>query len=76
MLVDELFHEVYTPGWEGAYGAIGDAYLFAATGDSALLRFHSAEHPVTALSNGNWVDDRAWACLPPQYQFLKNWEFV
>jgi hypothetical protein len=62
-LVDELFHAVYTPGWEGAYGAIGDAYLFAATGDSALLRFHSAEHPVTALSNGNWVDDRAWACL-------------
>src|SRR5256885_1099066 len=35
--IDELFHSVYTPCWEGAYGAIGDAYLFAATGDSALL---------------------------------------
>ncbi len=20
--------------------------------------------------------DRAWACLPPQYQFLKNWEYI
>ena len=61
--VDRLFHEVYTPGWEGAYGALGDAYLFAATGDSALLRFHLVEHPLTRLMNGNWLDDRAWACL-------------
>ena len=28
--IDELYHLVYTPCWEGAYGAIGDAYLFAA----------------------------------------------
>jgi hypothetical protein len=62
-LVGSLYHAVYTPGWEGAYGSIGDAYLFAATHDSALLRFHMALHPVTSLLNGNWVDDRAWACL-------------
>ena len=62
-LVDELYHGVYTPGWEGAYGAIGDAYLFAATGDSSLLRFHTVSHPLTRLSNGTWLDDRAWACL-------------
>jgi hypothetical protein len=61
--VDDLFHRVYTPGWEGAYGALGDAYLCAATGDSALLRFHLVEHPLTRLMNGNWLDDRAWACL-------------
>jgi len=62
-LISRLFHQVYTPGWEGAYGAMGDAYLFAATNDSALLRFHTVEHPLTRLSNGYWLDDRAWACL-------------
>jgi hypothetical protein len=62
-LVDDLFHRVYTPGWEGAYGALGDAYLYAATGDTTLLRFHFVEHPLTRLMNGNWLDDRAWACL-------------
>src|SRR5262245_28996550 len=41
--VDRQFHRVYTPCWEGAYGAIGDAYLFAATHDSALLRYHLVE---------------------------------
>jgi len=61
--IDQLFHQVYTPGWEGAYGALGDAYLFAATSDSALLRFHFVDHPLTQLSNGYWLDDRAWACL-------------
>jgi hypothetical protein len=61
--VTKLFHRVYTPGWEGAYGAIGDAYLFATTGDSALLRFHMIERSLLKLDNGYWVDDRAWACL-------------
>lgn len=61
--VDRLFHQVYTPGWEGAYGALGDAYLFAATRDSALLYFHFVDHPLTRLYNGYWLDDRAWACL-------------
>ncbi len=70
--VDRLFHQVYTPGWEGAYGALGDAYLFAATNDSALLRFHFVDHPLTRLSNGYWLDDRAWACLAE----LTWWEFT
>jgi hypothetical protein len=61
--VDELFHAVYTPCWEGAYGAIGDAYLFAATGDSSLLKFHMVEHDTRSMCAGTWVDDRAWICL-------------
>ncbi len=70
--IDRLFHQVYTPGWEGAYGALGDAYLFAATNDSALLRFHFVQRPLTLLSNGYWLDDRAWACLAE----LTWWEFT
>src|SRR5262249_42036442 len=42
--IDSLYHVVYTPCWEGAYGAIGDSYLFAATHDTALLQFHLIEH--------------------------------
>lgn len=61
--VTTLFHQVYTPCWEGAYGALGDAYLFAATGDSTLLRFHTVDHPLTNMCDGTWVDDRAWVCL-------------
>ena len=61
--IDKLFHEVYTAGWEGANGAIGDAHLFALTADSALLRFHTQTHPMRDLFNGTWVDDRAWAAL-------------
>lgn len=62
-LVDALFHQVYTAGWEGANGAMGDALLYAATHDSAILDFHTREHPLTAMFNGTWVDDRAWICL-------------
>ena len=62
-LIDELFHYVYTPCWEGAYGAIGDAYLFAATHDSSLLRFHLFDHDLRNMCEGTWVDDRAWICL-------------
>jgi hypothetical protein len=61
--VDGLFHDVYTPCWEGAYGAIGDAYLFAATNDSSLLRFHTVDHDLRKMCTGTWVDDRAWVCL-------------
>ncbi|MEK7670772.1 MAG: hypothetical protein AAB344_00940, partial [Bacteroidota bacterium] len=68
--VDKLFHQVYTPGWEGAYGAIGDAYLFAVTNDSALLRFHTVQKSLLHLDNGYWVDDRAWACIAE----LKWWD--
>ncbi len=71
-LIDKLFHQVYTAGWEGAYGAIGDAYLFAATNDSTLLRFHTRQHNLTKLYNGYWVDDRAWAIIAE----LKWWEIT
>jgi hypothetical protein len=68
--VSRQFHRVYTPCWEGAYGAIGDAYLFAATGDSSLLRFHLIENDLRSMCEGTWVDDRAWVCLAE----LKWWE--
>ncbi len=68
--VSRLFHKVYTPCWEGAYGAIGDAYLFALTGDSSLLRFHIMEHDLRRMCDGTWVDDEAWVCLAE----LKWWE--
>ena len=61
--VKTVFQQVYTPGWEGAYGAMGMAYMFAVTGDSALLRFHTIEKPLLNFDNGYWVDDRAWAAL-------------
>ncbi len=63
LAVTAKFHRVYTPCWEGAYGALGDAYLFAATGDSALLRFHLVDHNLKNMCEGRWVDDRAWVCL-------------
>jgi hypothetical protein len=70
--IDELYHIVYTPCWEGAYGAIGDAYLFAATNDSSLLRFHLVDHDLRAMCEGRWVDDRAWVCLAE----LAWWRFT
>lgn len=65
--IDALFHIVYTPCWEGAYGAIGDAYLFAATNDSSLLQFHLIDHDMRRMCVGTWVDDRAWICLAEMY---------
>jgi hypothetical protein len=70
LAVTSLFHKVYTPCWEGAYGAIGDAYLFALTGDSSLYRFHIVEHDLRKMCDGTWVDDEAWVCLAE----LKWWE--
>ncbi len=61
--VNQLFRIVYTPCWEGAYGAIGDAYLYKATHDASLMRFHINEHPLVNMCVGTWVDDRAWVCL-------------
>jgi hypothetical protein len=61
--VDKLFHRIYRPTWEGAIGAIGDAYLYAATGDQSLLSFYTTTRRLTDLENGTWLDDRAWACL-------------
>ncbi len=71
-LIDALFHKVYTAGWEGANGAIGDAHMFAITRDSSLLHFHTVLHPMRDLFNGTWVDDRAWAALAELYW----WDFT
>lgn len=65
--IDVLFHQVYTPCWEGAYGAIGDAHLFAVTGDSALLRFYTSIHSLTGMCRQTWIDDQAWVCLAEMY---------
>ena len=70
--VSNRFHKVYTPCWEGAYGAIGDVYLFALTGDSSLFRFHMLEHDLRKMCDGTWVDDVAWVCLAE----LKWWELT
>lgn len=61
--VGRLYHQVYRPTWEGANGAIGDAHLFAATGDSALYRLYTTYFDLLKMYNGGWVDDRAWVCL-------------
>jgi len=65
--IDGLFHLVYSAGWEGANGAIGDAYLFAVTHDSSLLRLYTSVHDLRKMFNGTWVDDRAWICLAELY---------
>jgi hypothetical protein len=65
--IGDLFRIVYTAGWEGANGAIGDAHLFSITNDSTLLRFHKDYHDMRQLYNGTWVDDRAWAILAEMY---------
>jgi hypothetical protein len=70
--IDKLFHEVYTPCWEGAYGAIGDAYLYAVTNDPSLLKFHLVDHDLRNMCAGTWVDDRAWICLAEFYW----WDFT
>jgi hypothetical protein len=65
--VDRLFHLIINPEWEGASGAIGDAHLYTATNDAALLKFYSAAFPLLKMNNGTWVDDRAWVCLAEMY---------
>jgi hypothetical protein len=70
--IGALFHEVYSAGWEGANGAIGDAYLYAVTKDASLLSFHTVTHDMRKMFNGTWVDDRAWICLAELYW----WEFT
>jgi hypothetical protein len=65
--IDKLFRQVYTPGWQGANGAIGDAYLYAVTGDQSLLYSFTNIHKLTDIINGTWVDDRMWACLAEMY---------
>lgn len=70
--IDKLFRQVYSAGWEGANGAIGDAYLCAATGDQSLLYAFTHIHKLTDMFNGTWVDDRAWVCLAEMYW----WDFT
>lgn len=72
LMVSHRFHDVYTPCWEGAYGAIGDAYLYAVTKDYSLLKFHLLDHDIRNMCAGRWVDDRAWVCLA---EFIW-WEFT
>lgn len=69
--IDAQFQQVYSAGWEGANGAIGEAFLFAATGDSSLLKVYTDMRKFTELQNGTWVDDRAWVCLAELYW----WQF-
>ncbi|MCK9409726.1 MAG: glycoside hydrolase family 76 protein [Bacteriovoracaceae bacterium] len=69
--IGKRFYQVYTPGWEGANGAIGDAYLFRATNDSSLLNRYRYQFDLLKMFNGTWVDDRAWICLAELYW----WEF-
>ncbi len=57
LMVSHRFHDVYTPCWEGAYGAIGDAYLYAATKDASLLKFHLVDHNLLNMCAGRGVDD-------------------
>jgi hypothetical protein len=63
LAISRTYHNVYTPCWEGAYGAIGDASLFAVTKDSSLLQFHLSGHDLRNMCVGTWVDDRAWVAL-------------
>ncbi len=65
--IDNLFHQEYNAEWEGANGAIGDAYLYAATGDQNLLSLYTDTYRLLDMHNGTWVDDRAWACLAEMY---------
>ncbi len=69
--VDKLFQQVYNAAWEGANGAIGDAFLFAATGDAGLKERYLRRDKLTDMDNGTWVDDRAWICLAELYW----WQF-
>ena len=78
--VDKLFHQVYNAEWEGANGAIGDAFLYAATGDENLLSLYTNTYRLLAMHNGTWVDDRAWICLAEMYWWdvsgRKNMQWV
>lgn len=65
--IDVISHQVYNAEWEGAYGAIGDAHLFAVTGDQNLLVLYTDTHRLLDMQNGTWVDDRAWVCLAEMY---------
>ncbi len=69
--IDAQFQRVYNAAWEAANGAIGEAFLYAATGDKNLLNVYLSQRKFADMSNGTWVDDRAWICLAELYW----WQF-
>ncbi len=69
--IDAQFQRVYNAAWEAANGAIGEAFLYAATGDMSLLNVYLNQRKFSEMSNGTWVDDRAWICLAELYW----WQF-
>jgi hypothetical protein len=70
-LIEPQFYRTYNAGWEGANGAIGDAFLFRATHDSTILHRYTTQFDMLKMFNGTWADDRAWICLAELYW----WEF-
>jgi hypothetical protein len=70
-LIEPQFYRTYNAGWEGANGAIGDAFLYRTTKDSSILRRYTGQFDLLKMNNGTWVDDRAWICLAELYW----WEF-
>lgn len=69
LAIDQLFQQVYNNGWEAANGAIGEAFLYAATDNAGLLNRYTTERSFMRMSNGTWVDDRAWICLAELYWY-------
>lgn len=68
-LVANRFYQVYTPGWEGANGAIGDAFRYRATNEASILDRYRYQFDMKRMNNGTWVDDRAWICLAELYWY-------
>ncbi|MDD5065540.1 MAG: hypothetical protein PHF84_00700, partial [bacterium] len=64
--IDSLFRVVYKPDWRGAYGLIGQSYLYKITKDQSYLNFIIKKN-IIKLDNGEWVDDVAWDCLAILY---------
>lgn len=62
-LIHERFTTQYLPHWQGAYGLIGQAYLYRLTGDARYRDFATRESRLYKLETGGWVDDTAWVCL-------------
>ena len=62
-LIHELFVGHYHPNWQGAYGLIGQSYLYRVTKDERYLDFATKRNSLCALEIGGWVDDTAWVCL-------------
>ena len=70
-MIAQQFYKVYSAGWEGANGAIGDAYRYRVTEDKTILHRYTHQFDLKKMFNGTWVDDRAWICLAELYW----WEF-